>query len=409
MGFLDFLKGKSALDYDDLGPDFAKPNTAGWFGRQGDIAIRGVRNQLEQYEGWVFAAVSLVADDVSQIEFVLSRIRPDGDDVRILKHDILDLLNTPNDSTSRYDFYKSISIDLDLVGRAFVYIVRDQVSSSALGKPGQLLKLDPGRMRIEHNGLDQPTLYTYTQSNGRILYIIPDNMVDLKEINPADIRQGKSTVAAAAAPIIIDKSSNKLTNKSLSGGLMPGGALKVPGELDRLGRDAIDNEFREKYAGVDNFGRPIILEQGAEYQPLSLKPADTQMIDSKHYHRDFTLGMFRVPKLLVGITETTNRATAETANLVFSERKIAPRMRLITSGLAMKLVRDPLLRLDHVDPIPQDKQFTLESADKATKLPWRTINETRLAEGLESISGGDVIYRPLTQRPLDEAVNVPQP
>ncbi len=77
--------------------------------------------------------------------------------------------------------------------------------------------------------------------------------------------------------------------------------------------------------------------------------------------RDRILAGFRVSKTILGTAESdTNRATAETADYVFSKRTIKPKMLLVISYLNEFLVPryGDDLYLTFIDPTPEDKEFT---------------------------------------------------
>src|SRR3982075_4020812 len=117
--------------------------------------------------------------------------------------------------------------------------------------------------------------------------------------------------------------------------------------------------------------------------------------------RDRILAGFRVSKTILGTAESdTNRATAETADYVFSKRTIKPKMLMVISFLNEYLVPryGDDLYLTFIDPTPEDKAFkTLEMQAAVSNMPIMTQNEARRNYlGLGPIEGGDKLMAPNT-------------
>ena len=68
---------------------------------------------------------------------------------------------------------------------------------------------------------------------------------------------------------------------------------------ERISR--IKGELEEKYSGVKNAGRPMVLEGGLDWKPMSLTPKDMDFLEAKHAAaREIALA-FGVPPMLLGI------------------------------------------------------------------------------------------------------------
>lgn len=117
------------------------------------------------------------------------------------------------------------------------------------------------------------------------------------------------------------------------------------------------------------------------------------------------MGIFRVPKTILGITEDVNRANAEATEYVFSKRVIRPRMEFIVDRLNEFYL--PLFGLDQkeyrfafTDPTPQNVELKLKANETGLRAGYLTINEVREEEGRDAIDGGDVVYLPANLLPI---------
>ncbi len=114
---------------------------------------------------------------------------------------------------------------------------------------------------------------------------------------------------------------------------------------------------------------------------------------------DRILAMFGVSRTILGTAESdTNRATAETADYVFSKRVIKPHMKLICSFLNEKLIPryGDDLYISFIDPVPEDRAArTEEMKTTVGGQPVITVNEAREEYlGLGPVDGGDVLMTP---------------
>src|SRR5262249_2779763 len=92
--------------------------------------------------------------------------------------------------------------------------------------------------------------------------------------------------------------------------------------------ERVKRELEEMHVGAANAGRPMLLEGGLEWRPMSLSPSDMDFIEARHAAaRDIALA-FGVPPMLLGIPGDNTYSNYREANLAF--------WRLSALPLAMK-------------------------------------------------------------------------
>jgi hypothetical protein len=144
-----------------------------------------------------------------------------------------------------------------------------------------------------------------------------------------------------------------------------------------------------------------VLPKGVKLEHTGVTQRDMDFDKLTTTTRDRILAAFRVSKTILGTAESdTNRATAETADYVFSKRTIKPKMLLVISYLNEFLVPryGDDLYLTFIDPTPEDKEFRTQEMQAAVgSMPVMTQNEARQNYlGLGPIDGGDQLMRPTT-------------
>jgi len=161
------------------------------------------------------------------------------------------------------------------------------------------------------------------------------------------------------------------------------------GQYDRLKR-----ELETTYQGACNAGRPLLLEGGLDWKPMSLTPKDMDFMEAKHAAaREIALA-FGVPPMLLGIPGDNTYANYREANRVFWRQTVLPLASRVGSSLAQWLAPAfgeglaLAIDTDRIDALSSDRAALWE---RVTKAPFLTINEKRAAVGYGAVEGGDVI------------------
>uniref|UniRef100_A0A0N5A0L6 Phage portal protein n=2 Tax=cellular organisms TaxID=131567 RepID=A0A0N5A0L6_PARTI len=91
--------------------------------------------------------------------------------------------------------------------------------------------------------------------------------------------------------------------------------------------EALKAELGEAHAGARNAGRPLLLEGGLDWKPMSLTPHDMDFIAGKHAAaREIALA-FGVPPQLLGIPGDATYANYREANAAFWRGTVIPLVR----------------------------------------------------------------------------------
>lgn len=112
-------------------------------------------------------------------------------------------------------------------------------------------------------------------------------------------------------------------------------------------------------------------------------------VEQRRFSRDEILGIFGVPKAVIGLGEGVNVGNVKAFNLIFAEQTIQP--------LAIKIqevLNDGLFSglgyFEFINVIPYDDEETRKDFDSG----FVTINEIRATRGLPALKGGDMLKTP---------------
>jgi HK97 family phage portal protein len=154
-------------------------------------------------------------------------------------------------------------------------------------------------------------------------------ILHLKLFNPSDDWYGLSPMEAAAFSIDIHNAGGAWNKALIDNAARPSGALVFTGAggADRLGEEQysrLKQELEELHLGAANAGRPLLLDGGLEWRPMSLSPADMDFTEARYAAaRDIALA-FGVPPMLLGIPGDNTYSNYREANLAFWRQTALP-------------------------------------------------------------------------------------
>src|SRR5690606_33799 len=227
---------------------------------------------------------------------------------------------------------------LQTAGNAYVEATGD---ADGDGAPDELWALRPDRVKVVPGRAGWPEAYEYA-AGGRSVRLGRhadgwSPVMHLKLFHPTDDHYGFSPLEAAAFAIDVHNASGAWNKALLDNAARPSGAL-VYGAKDgeRLTADqfeALRGQVEESHAGTMNAGRPMILEGGLDWKPMSWTPSDMDFIAGKHAAaREIALA-FGVPPQLLGIPGDATYANYREANAAFWRGTVVPLVRKTAAAL----------------------------------------------------------------------------
>jgi HK97 family phage portal protein len=346
----------------------------------------------------VHRAVRLTAESIGSLSFVLYEGAAE-----LSAHPLLDLLARPNPRQDGASFLETVSAHLLLAGNAYVEAVGVAGSDPAQG-PNQvreLYALRPDRMKLVAGPDGWPQAYEYTVAGQTVRFdqsLGQPPILHLTFFNPVDDHYGLSPLEAAAVAVDTHNAAAKWNKALLDNAARPSGALVYAGTDGLVLADQqferLKKELEQQYQGTANAGRPLLLEGGLDWKPMSLSPKDMDFMEAKHSAaREIALA-FGVPPMLLAIPGDNTYSNYQEASRVFWRQTVLPLAGRIASALAqwlspsfgagLSLAADT----DRIEALSGDRSALWE---RVTKAPFLTVNEKRAAVGFGALDGGDVM------------------
>ncbi|MCY1641170.1 phage portal protein [Methylorubrum sp. SL192] len=275
----------------------------------------------------VHRSVRLVAEAAASLPLTLAGAED--------AHPLLGLLARPNPREGGMRFLDGIYGHLLVSGNAYIEAVEID------GRPRELFSLRPDRMQVVAGADGWPAAYEYAVGGRRLRYqqtgAVPP-ILHLTLFNPLDDHYGLSPMEAAAVPLDIHNAAGAWNKALLDNAARPSGALVFAPSTGAALSDTqftrLKAELETSYQGSANAGRPLLLDGGLDWRPLSLSPKEMDFVEAKAAAaREIALA-FGVPPLLLGLPGDNTHANYAEANRAFYRQTVIPLVRRTADSLA---------------------------------------------------------------------------
>lgn len=368
-----------------------------------------------------YACINKIANACASVELKLSRKTKDGKREPVTDHPLLDLLDRPNPTQSGDEFFRHMTAYYLLSGNMYLL----GTNSDAKRPPLELVLLNPGNVKVVPGDSIFPKAYEYRTTAKTTSYPVDQisgrsQVMHLKTFNPIDPWVGLSPLVAAAYDIDIHNGSKRWNKRLLDNDARPSGALVVsdadgkPATLTVEQYTRLKEQIEQNFSGASNAGKPMLLEGGLDWKEMSLNARDMDFTEGKNSAaRDIGLA-YGVPPQLLGIKGDSTFANMEQATLGFWNDTVLPLLKLEIEALNRWLVPmyGPGLQLWYdEDEISALEPLRRAKAERINNSGYMTVNEKRRAMGFEDVQGGDVVFVPSSNIPLDLAgsMDLPEP
>ena len=241
----------------------------------------------------VYACVQAISETVASLPLILFRRGEDGDRERAADHPLYRVLHDQaNPEQTALEFREYMQACVLLRGNAFARIVRGWD-----GQVRELWPLNPDNVQVQRTS--SGLVYDYTK-DGVLTRLLSHEVLHLRHRLGDDGVMGVSPIAAARGVVELAQAENEHGRNTFTNGAKLLGVLKFPGRLKPEQRTAIRESWASQHAGGGNAGRTAILEEGVDFQALSMTLEDAEWIAARQFSVEEVARLFRVPPTVIG-------------------------------------------------------------------------------------------------------------
>lgn len=349
-----------------------------------------------------WACTNLLAGTIASLPINVYRAKDDSRSVEST-HPLHRLIHdSPNADQTAVDFWEFMAASLELWGNAFARIERSGTRIVAL------VPVNPALIVVRR--LKSGALEYQWSDEGQYFKLTDVDVLHIRGFGGSPLG-GMSTLHFGRQTFGLAQAIDKAAAGTFRNGMNPAGALTFDAFLSAENRAIARENLVSQHQGAVNAGRPMILEGGTKWVPLSMNPEDAQMLESRRFSVEDVCRFFGVPPHMVGHTDkATSWGTGlEQQTLGFQKFTLRRRLKRIEQALMKQLLG------------PQERarglfiEFNLEGllrGDSGSRSAfyqsgltngWLTINEVRALENRPPVTGGDVPRMQMQNVPITEA------
>jgi HK97 family phage portal protein len=340
--------------------------------------------------GALYAAVKLYADTVASLP-VGAFIRDGGVRRPVTRPLWIDRPIPANPNYTGFQFRHAVVSSLLLDGNAFILFLTDR-----LGDVVETRVLDPQKVEIRMDEMGAPI---YIVSTGDTAFSVgPDQMVHIPLFATAGTMRGMSPVEHHRTTLGLASATQLYAAKFYENGAAPSAVIRVSGELTQDVADSLRSSFGRRHEGVEKMHKIAVLTGGADYQQISAKISDMQLVETMHWGVESIARIYGVPlHLLQYPGGNTSYSSVEVISIEWLRLGLGPLIARIEAGLQRLIVGQTTFIKFNIDGLlrPTTKE-RMDSYAVALNSGILNLNEVRALEDRPPLPvGGDEFWKPL--------------
>lgn len=366
----------------------------------------------------VYRCVDLISDTVGLLPLETYRLDAQGFKTPYYDHPAYDLLDLePNENMTRFVLFKTMMASVLLNGNGYAYIERDR-----RGMPLQIIYVPSGWVGIEwvrDEGGVRRKRYRISNLEDFIGYnpglIEPRDVIHVLNFSYDGI-VGVSTLTHARQTLGIATDSETHAAGFFKSGANTAGVLTIEGgQLNQTQKEQNYAEWERRTNPVT--GRPngiVILQGNQKYQPITINPKDSQLLESREFNVVDICRFFSVSPVKAFDLSKSSYSTVEATQLAY----LTDTASAVITKIELEINRKLFLPSERHKVKAEFNTSAFIRADKAAQASyWNTMftigaatpNEIRRELNQTRLEHGDSSFVQVNVQPLDRAVNPPDP
>lgn len=389
--FANTIRNKfvNQISFDQIIRDFLAGNDIDT--STGDINASG--NNALKFTA-VFSCCRVLAETFATLPLMEYRKKKDGDREKTNDTGLYDILhNVANDEMSAFHFKEMGMYQINLGGNLVAKVKKN--------RGGDIKSLYPFEWQRVEIGRDRETENLFYKIDGR-----EDKKFIRKEVfhvpGPSlNGVVGMSPIEYASQAIRLGLTYEKFGVNFFKNGALPSGMFKHPSFLGDEAFKRLKEELKENWGGLRNAGVPLILEDGMEFSPFTMKLADAELLSSKKFQIEDVCRIYRVPLHLVQNLDRATNNNIEHQSLEFLMYTMLPWCKrwedCINTQLLTKQQREAgyYFEANMSVLLRGDTKSMAEAFAIGRQWGWLSVNDIRRMLNMNPIPNGDIYLQPM--------------
>lgn len=355
---------------------------------------RGSSGEINEEEAMsispVAASVDIIASTIARLPIEIYKVDKNGEKT-VLEDDARQFIlnKEPNDLMNGIDLKKRIVTDYLFYGSSYLY---PEMSRNEL-------------IGLHHIDVDKIQIKKYVNKRkpfitDGVIEVMNDAGEVVSELSPDElVIILKNTRDGLRSQGILDLNGDLLklalrqqsySSSLLENGSLPLGILHVPTKLSERALENIKRSWAGNYGGAGNAGKTVILEEGVEYNSVSLNPNELELTASKKSTLSDIARVFNIPESMIN-AESNKYNSNEQNNIHLLQYTLSPVISSIENSLERSLLLESEKRSGYKirfvtdDILVTTEKEKVNSTIEALKGGIISINEARRRHGYKEI------------------------
>jgi HK97 family phage portal protein len=363
-----------------------------------------VVSQLEALRDVVTAAcVQIRAADLAKLPVHVYRRRKDGGKDVFRDHPLEKLLRKPNNWQTKFEFFEMMQACYLLKTNAYAPAIRN-----GRGQPIALIPVNPDQVGI-YEAPGGELFYRVTRDNQHEIAMLASLPLMISSENVLHLRGmslngllGVQRISMARDAIGLSRALEEFSSKLFANGARPGGVFETEKRLSDPAFARLKAQINEKYAGVENSGKSMLLEEGLKWSKQTMTAIESDTVNARRLQIEQIATAFDVPLHRLGIIAGKGESILQAHQMYLNNV-------LSSDAERWENKLNDMFGLDGEDIFVEFDLNYFNRADMQTRFTalrtgvvggFLKINEARRSEDLPDVPGGDVLLQPTNVAPF---------
>lgn len=354
----------------------------------------------------VYRCVGILSGTIASLTLMAQRKRGE-----VFEYDEGDMLNylftrQANPRQTFYALMENAVINILLRGNAYILPLRNEAGEY---EAFYLLQSEAVSYDVQSN---KYTVYDWVTKQSRVYEAW--ELIHLKNKSLDGGYLGVSTIHYAGRTLAVSANADEQTLEGFKGGNKLKGFLSGGDPVKGFGstQDKYVDEVAERLAEEIDSGKPVMRLPGAlQFTPLSLTPADAQLLENRKFSAYSICRFFGVhPDMVFVEGGSSNYKASENSQITFLNQTLRPLLSQIQAEFSAKLIMgSPRVQMRRrivfnlMDLYSSDLKSRSEYYKTSVEAGILTPNEIRQMENRQPIDGGDVTFISCNVAPINSS------
>lgn len=352
----------------------------------------------------VWACVRVLSETIASIPAMVYERKGDNSRELARDHPAYHLLHDrPGLEQTAFEFFETSQGHLSLRGNAY---------SQKIYKAGRVVELipfHPDKVRMDRDTKGR-LIYELETGNGVSNKTFSrDRILHIKAFSSNGIK-GKSVIShfreTFGSQIVMERYGSIL----FKNGTHLGGILSHPGKLSEEAQKHLETSLKNKYSGIGNVGKNLILEEGMTYAKAGMTSEDAQFIESRRFGISEIARIFRIPMHMINELDRATFNNIEQMGLEFLVYTMMPWLRRWEQALNYAIIPPEEQNRFYIEFNPAallrgDQKTRYDAYAIGRSWGWLSANDVRRLENMNSLGEeGDIYLVPTNMWPADKVI-----